>query len=128
MRIGISLSKECEEFWGKKESGLQNKLWVRVEQKVKGAALPTSRKNTNVKIHAKAEKLAETAQGRKYGYFLRNSDFPKVLGKRSAGRDNDPPIVGLQAINGRLVMSTGSKWDHTYPSAPPKDHAIGMYA
>ncbi len=56
---------------------------------------PTSRKNTNVKIHANAEKLAETAQGKKYGYFLRNLEFPKVSGKRSAGRDNDPPIVGL---------------------------------
>jgi hypothetical protein len=63
--------------------------------------MPTSRRNIDVKIHAKAEKLAETAQGRKYGYFLRNLESPKVSGKRSAGRDNDPPIVGLQTMVGR---------------------------
>ena len=93
MRIEISLLKECEEFVGKKQSKVQNP-WVQVDQKFWAAYL-TSRKSTLVKIHAKAEKLAETAQGRKYGYFLRNSEFPNVSGKRSAGRDNDPPIVGL---------------------------------
>jgi len=56
----------------------------------------TSRKNTNVMTHANAEKVAETAQGRMYGYFFRNPEFPKVSGKRSTGCDNDPPIVGLQ--------------------------------
>ena len=57
---------------------------------------PTSRKNTNIKTHTSTENVAGTAQGRKYGYFFRNSEFPKVSGKRSAGRDSDPPIIGLQ--------------------------------
>jgi hypothetical protein len=98
MRIENSLSKESEEFGGMKRSE-KCKPWVKLSRKL--SCLPTSRKNTTVKIHAKAEKLAETAQGRKYGYFLRNSEFPKVSGKRSAGRDNDPPIVGLQTMLGR---------------------------
>lgn len=33
MKIEISLSKECEEFLGKKPSKVQ-KAWVRVEQKI----------------------------------------------------------------------------------------------
>jgi hypothetical protein len=49
----------------------------------------------SVMTHANAEKVAETAHGRKYGYFFRNPEFPKVSGKRSAGRDSEPPIVGL---------------------------------
>jgi hypothetical protein len=98
MRIEISLSKECEEFGGRKRSEVQGRGF-KLSRRL--SCLPTSRKNTTVKIHAKAEKLAETAQGRKYGYFLRNSEFPKVSGKRSAGRDNDPPIVGLQTMVGR---------------------------
>jgi len=92
MKIEISLSKECEEKGGRKQSEVQT-VGSKFEHRL--SCLPTSRKNTNVRIHAKAEKLAETAQGRKYGYFLRNAEFPKVSGKRSAGRDNDPPIVGL---------------------------------
>jgi hypothetical protein len=125
MTIDISLSKECEEFGEKKESEVQNRGF-NFEQKIISSCLPTSRKNATVKIHAKAEKLAETAQGRKYGYFLRNSEFPNVSGKRSAGRDNDPPIVGLSNINGRSVLIADRlKECHTYPSAPPKDHAIG---
>jgi hypothetical protein len=72
-----------------------------------------------------AEKLAETAQGRKYGCFLKNSEFPKVSGKRSVGRDNDPPIIGLQTMVG---IADRSKGRLTYPSAPPTDNVIGMYA
>ncbi len=48
-----------------------------------------------------------------------------MSGKRSAGRDNDPPIVGLQIVVG---ITDGSKGNHTYPIAPPNDHAIGTYA
>ena len=52
----------------------------------------------SVMTHVNAEKVAETAHGRKYGYFLRNPEFPKVSGKRSAGRDSDPPIIGLYEL------------------------------
>ena len=86
---------------------------------------PTSRKNTNATIHANAEKLAETAQGRKYGYFLRNSEFPNTSEKRSVGRDNDPPIIELQTMVG---IADWPKGCHTYPSAAPMGHVIGMYA
>ena len=98
MKVVISWSKECEEFGGMRQSESANRGF---KLSRKPSCLPTSRKNIKVKTHAKAEKLAETAQGRKYGYFLRNSEFPKVSGKRSAGRDNDPPIVGLQTMVGR---------------------------
>jgi hypothetical protein len=101
------LSEECGGFWGKKQSkrSAKPKPSAFFSKKLRGAGFyPTSRKNTNVKTQAKAWKLAETAQGRKYGYLLRNSEFPKVSGKRSAGRDNEPPIVGLQTINGRSVL------------------------
>jgi hypothetical protein len=62
-RFEVSLSKECEEFWEKELSKVQTVGRSRTEI---GCTL-TSRKNTYVKIHANAENVAETAQGRKYG-------------------------------------------------------------
>lgn len=91
-RFVVSFSRECADLWEQELSRVQT---VGQSQRYWGFTL-TSRKNTNVRIQANAEKVAETAQGRKYGYFLRNSEFPKVSGKRSVGRDNDPPIVGLE--------------------------------
>jgi hypothetical protein len=55
-----------------------------------------------------------------------NCKCPKVFGNRSAGRDNNPPIRGLQRASDfqkRLKYHTG-----TYPRAPPLDQAIGIYA
>jgi len=91
-KVEVFLSKECEEL---RENELSEvKTWIEDKQKLNSTR--TSRKNTNVKTHANAEKVAGTAQGRKYGYFFRNSEFPKAPGKRSAGCDSEPPIVGLQ--------------------------------
>ena len=91
--VEIFLTKEYEDSWGNEQSKVGSRELM-VNEKL-GFTF-TSRKNTNVMTHANAEKVAETAQGRKYGYFFRNSEFPKISGKRSAGCDNEPPIVGLQ--------------------------------
>jgi len=56
----------------------------------------TSFKNINVSNQASAEKVAGTAQARKYGYLFMNAESPNVSGKWSAGRESDPPIIGLQ--------------------------------
>jgi len=45
--------------------------------------------------HESAVKVAETAQGRKYGYSLKNPESLKMLGNLSAGLARDPPIIGL---------------------------------
>jgi hypothetical protein len=39
--------------------------------------------------------VAETEQGRKYGYFLKNAESPKTFGNLSAGLAREPPISGL---------------------------------
>jgi len=38
--------------------------------------------------------VAGTAQGKKYGYFLRNSLLPNKEGNRSAGLEREPPMIG----------------------------------
>jgi len=120
-KVEVFLSKVCEEL---RENELSEvKTWIEVKQKLDST--PTSRKNTNVKTHANAEKVAGTAQGRKYGYFFRNSEFPKAPGKRSAGCDSEPPIVGLQELVG-IPDPLGGRLTH--PSAPPVDQEIGIYA
>jgi hypothetical protein len=53
-----------------------------------------SLRNKNVTTHTTAEKVAEIAQGRKYGYFLRNSFWPNSCGNLSAGRESEPPMMG----------------------------------
>jgi hypothetical protein len=53
-------------------------------------------KKKKVINHAKAVNVAGTAHGRKYGYFLRKSEFPNRSGYLSAGRDSQPPIAGLR--------------------------------
>jgi len=45
--------------------------------------------------HESAVTITETAQGRKYGYSLKNPNSPKISGNLSAGRARDPPISGL---------------------------------
>ena len=45
--------------------------------------------------HESAVTVAETEQGRKYGYFLKNAESPKIPGNLSAGLARDPPINGL---------------------------------
>ena len=40
------------------------------------------------------ENVAGIAQGRKYGYFLRNAFSPNRSGNLSAGRARNPPIIG----------------------------------
>jgi len=45
--------------------------------------------------HESAVKVAETEQGRKYGYSLKNPDSPKTSGNLSAGLSRDPPTSGL---------------------------------
>ena len=120
--VEVFLTKEYEVLWGNELSKVGNRELI-VDERLDFTF--TSRKNTNVMTHANAEKVAETAQGRKYGYFFKNSEFPKVFGKRSAGCDNEPPIVGLQ----ESVGIPDQKWWHpTYPRAPPKDQESGMYA
>jgi len=51
--------------------------------------------NRKVMSHESAVKVAETEQGRKYGYSLKNPDLPKMLGNLSAGLARDPPTSGL---------------------------------
>jgi len=53
-----------------------------------------SLRNKNVIIQATAEKVAGIAQGKKYGYFLRNSFCPNSFGNLSAGRESEPPMMG----------------------------------
>lgn len=38
--------------------------------------------------------VADIPQGKKYGYSRRNLERPKRRGKRSAGCDREPPIIG----------------------------------
>ena len=45
--------------------------------------------------HESAVTVAETEQGRKYGYFLKNAESPKIFGNLSAGLAREPPISGL---------------------------------
>lgn len=45
-------------------------------------------------INATSVKVAGTAQGRKYGYLIRNALSPNRLGNRSAGFEREPPIKG----------------------------------
>lgn len=51
--------------------------------------------NTKAMSHESAETVAETEQGKKYGYSLRNVESPKMSGNLSAGLARDPPISGL---------------------------------
>lgn len=46
--------------------------------------------------HESAVIVAETEQGRKYGYFLKNVELPNTSGNLSAGMAREPPISGLR--------------------------------
>lgn len=39
--------------------------------------------------------VAETEQGKKYGYSLKNAESPKISGNLCAGLAKVPPISGL---------------------------------
>ena len=53
--------------------------------------------------HEAKSNTEQTAQGRKYGYFLRNSLEPNNSGNCSAGLDREPPI--LDPICGKYQCS-----------------------
>ena len=57
-------------------------------------ARSVSLRNKKVTSQAIREKVAGIAQGRKYGYFLRNAFLPNRSGNLSAGRARNPPIIG----------------------------------
>src|SRR6266550_1077693 len=50
-------------------------------------------RNTIPNSHATSNKIEQTAQGKKYGYFLKNSLEPNNPGNCSAGRESEPPIL-----------------------------------
>ena len=93
-----------------------------------GARTVSSRKR-KVTSHATAEKVAGTAQGRKYGYFLWKSLLPNRRGNLSAGRANDPPMMGpiWQAKKGCQSGLFGASCGNNYRlTVDPVDHAMGM--
>jgi len=53
-----------------------------------------SLRNINATIQIARVRVAEIAQGRKYGYSFRNLLLPKKIGNSTAGFDNTPPMIG----------------------------------
>jgi hypothetical protein len=80
---------------------------------------PTSCKSIYVTNHARAVNNAGPAQAKKYGYVFINVDCPNNLGKRSAGRDRDPPMRGLAKL--RIKMRADNFERMTAPECIP-DH------
>jgi len=54
--------------------------------------------NNKAMSHESAVTVAETEQGRKYGYFLKKAEPPKIFGNLSAGLAREPPISGPTVI------------------------------
>jgi hypothetical protein len=65
-----------------------------------------SLRKRNATMQATIKKIAGTAQGRKYGYSFKNSDFPNNSGKFSAGCERAPPINGPKILPVDQEMGT----------------------
>ena len=68
--------------------------------------------------HAINNEIEQTAQGRKYEYFLKNSLEPSNSGNYSAGREREPPILDptyCKYIHACALPVLGRKWNSWYP-------------
>jgi hypothetical protein len=80
----------------------------------------TSFKKRKTTIHVNADTVAGTAHGKKYGYFFRNSEPPKILGNLSAGRASAPPMNGLWLCQYILKTKTSQNTPKCSTAGPGK--------
>ena len=84
--------------------------------------------------NATAVNAAVARQGRKYGYSFQKF-APKRAGKRSAGRESEPPRSGLSSKQKKKSGSAGQqegdqerKNSNTHPRLAPVAHTTGISA